>query len=142
MAKGGKRGRAVKGGQAAEVVKGSSGGGQGGQAQVGGQASGYHQGPAYCGLAWPNKFLMFSDPVPHQVTMQLQQFQAVTVWDRLFRMRKKNFLSTGPETSRKRSVCSRASKRTIERVFECHTKYLNTYFDIHMRYSNIFYKII
>ena len=48
--------------------------------------------------------------------MQLQQFQAVTVWDRLFRMRKKNFLSTGPETSRKRSVCSKASKRDIERV--------------------------
>ena len=29
---------------------------------------------------------------------------------------KKNFLSTGPETRRKRSVCSRASKCIIERV--------------------------
>jgi hypothetical protein len=38
------------------------------------------------------------------------------VWDRLFRMRKKNFLSTGPETRRKRSVCSRASKCIIKRV--------------------------
>ena len=50
MAKGGKRGRAVKGGQAAEVVKGSSGGGQGGQAQVGGQASGYIK--AQLAVAW------------------------------------------------------------------------------------------
>jgi hypothetical protein len=33
-----------------------------------------------------------------------------TVWDRLFPIRKKNVLSTGPETTRKRSVCSRASK--------------------------------
>ena len=39
-----------------------------------------------------------------------------TVRDRLFRLIKKNFLSTGPETRRKRSVCSRASKRSIERV--------------------------
>jgi hypothetical protein len=39
-----------------------------------------------------------------------------TVLDNLFPMRKKNFLSTGPETTRKRSVCSRASKCTIERV--------------------------
>jgi len=164
----GKQRRRSRGKRTRRAVKGAgSGGGQGGQARAGGQGGAgsgggqgeqrrrprgagaggrtsfwLYQGPAYCGLAWPNKFLMFSDPVPHQVTMQLQQFQAVTVWDRLFRMRKKNFLSTGPETSRKRSVCSRASKRTIERVFECHTKYLNTYFDIHMRYSNIFYKII
>jgi hypothetical protein len=29
---------------------------------------------------------------------------------------KKNYLSAGPETRRKRSVCSRASKCTIERV--------------------------
>ena len=43
-------------------------------------------------------------------------FRVVTVWDRLFRLRKKNFLSTGPETRRKQSVCSRASKCTIERV--------------------------
>jgi hypothetical protein len=30
--------------------------------------------------------------------------------------KKKNFLSTDTETTRKRSVCSRASKCTIERV--------------------------
>jgi hypothetical protein len=30
--------------------------------------------------------------------------------------KKKNFLSNGPETRRKRSVCSRVSKRDIERV--------------------------
>jgi hypothetical protein len=40
----------------------------------------------------------------------------LTVRDRLFRLRKKNFLSTSPETRRKRSVCSRASKCSIERV--------------------------
>ena len=115
VAKGGKRGRAVKGGQGADVVKGSSGGGQGGQAQAGGQASGY-EGPAYCGLAWPNKFLMFSDPVPHAPAAAEAAVSSSYCMGQAIPNEKKNFLSTGPETSRKRSVCSKASKRDIERV--------------------------
>ena len=47
------------------------------------------------GVSPPYPYYCTGQPIPHE---------------------KKNFLSCGPETRRKRSVCSRVSKRAIERV--------------------------
>ena len=70
----------------------------------------------YCPFAdkWQ---VVFVDPLPSKMRTEgnfQARFSRRTVWDNLFPMRKKNFLSTGPETTRKRSVGSRASKYPVD----------------------------